>query len=90
MKTINLTDQEVAVLKLILRVDMDALGVERKFQAPLRAVLRKLTDAEKKVALAVDGSVGVVCANCGYVKSDKTFQRDRCQQCNENNIWTVQ
>lgn len=27
------------------------------------------------------------CKNCGYVKHEKTFQRDRCPKCNKSGVW---
>ena len=27
------------------------------------------------------------CAECGFVKRERTFQRDRCQRCNSDDCW---
>lgn len=40
--SIDLTDNEVRVLLLILGVDLDALGLERKDQGTARSVAKKL------------------------------------------------
>lgn len=32
---------------------------------------------------------GGKCSNCGYVKYEKVFQRDRCSGCGKNNIWII-
>jgi hypothetical protein len=42
MRTVTLTENEVRVLLLILGVDLDAFGLERKDQTVVRAILRKL------------------------------------------------
>lgn len=47
---LTLTERERAVLILILSVDLDALGVERKDQAPARAILRRLK-ADKHIGV---------------------------------------
>jgi hypothetical protein len=39
---LNLSERERDVLMLLLRVDLDALGLERKDQAPARAILKRL------------------------------------------------
>jgi len=39
---LKLTERERDILMLVLRVDLDALGVERKDHAALRMVLKKL------------------------------------------------
>ncbi len=39
---VTLTDNEVRVLLLILGVDLDALGLERKDQGAVRSVVKKL------------------------------------------------
>ena len=44
MNTITLTDKEIQVLKSILRVDMDALGLPRNEQGAVRSVLKKLAN----------------------------------------------
>lgn len=41
-KVVALTDNEVRVLLLLLSVDLDALGMERKDQGPARTVAKKL------------------------------------------------
>ena len=41
-KTVDLTANEVRVLTMLLRLDLDAIGFEPKDQKTLRAVLRKL------------------------------------------------
>lgn len=40
--TITLTDKEVEVLKLFLRLDLDAIGFESKEQRVLRSIAKKL------------------------------------------------
>jgi hypothetical protein len=42
----ELTANEVRVLLLILGVDLDALGLERKDQAAVRAIVKKLRGRE--------------------------------------------
>lgn len=44
--TLTLTERERQVLMLVLRVDLDALGVERKDQSAIRAILKRLKAAE--------------------------------------------
>ena len=43
-KTIELTSAQIYVLKLILSVDLDALGLEKKDQSVARAVRNKLVE----------------------------------------------
>ena len=39
---LTLSEHERDILMLVLRVDLDALGVERKDHAALRAILKRL------------------------------------------------
>ena len=48
MLALNLTEKERLVLETILRVDLDALGLDRKDQPAARSVLKKLKDLKKK------------------------------------------
>jgi len=48
MLALNLTEKERLVLEIILRVDLDALGLDRKDQPAARSVLKKLKDFKKK------------------------------------------
>ena len=43
---LTLTERERDILMLVLRVDLDALGVERKDQTALRAILKRLKAME--------------------------------------------
>lgn len=45
-RTLTITENESRVLKILLSVDLDALGLERRDQGPARSVLRKLKAAE--------------------------------------------
>lgn len=42
--TINLTEKEVEVLKLLLSLDLDAVGFESKEQRVLRGISKKLRE----------------------------------------------
>lgn len=71
----------------------DRLATERKsiFKESLAMepsdgdAIRQLGASEAGIK---EDSDEATCKNCGYVKHEKTFQRDRCPKCNKSGIWT--
>jgi len=47
MKTISLTPRETEVLLLILGVDMDALGLDRRSQLVVQKIRNKLMESQR-------------------------------------------